>query len=102
MEEKKEITKEEFQNALEEGKRKVMHRILSEFTEKNALPMWPNYSAVSKFKSVRRAIRRGRVDLFTGIIYPTRPFNNRKHTSGRKINTLKQQIHGELKADRAI
>lgn len=34
-----------------------------------------NYSGVGKFKSIRRAIRRGHVSVF-GEIYPHRPFKN--------------------------
>lgn len=72
--------------------------VLHNFNETGALPLWHNYNAVSKFKSVRRAIRRGHVDLFTGAIYPSRPFNNRKPTRGRKMNNLKKQIYEQLKA----
>ena len=71
--------------------------VLNNFSEKGVLPLWSNYNAVAKFKSVRRAIRRGHVDLFTGAIYPSKPFNNRKPTRGRKINNLKKQIYEQLK-----
>lgn len=56
------------------------------------------YEAVQKFKSVRRAIRRGHVSRY-GIIYPRRPFNNR--TSGkhsRPFNELKKGIYGQFKS----
>lgn len=53
------------------------------------------FEAVRKFKSVRRAIRRGHVSPI-GEIYPRRPFNNRK-PKGRKINELKKVIYGRLK-----
>ncbi len=69
----------------------------SNFNDGNLLPIWPSYAAVSKFKSVRRAIRRGHVDLFSGVIYPNRPFNNKKVTRGRKYNELKKSIYGQLK-----
>lgn len=72
--------------------------VLNNFSESGTLPLWSNYNAVSKFKSVRRAIRRGHVDLFTGAVYPSRPFNNRKPTRGRKMNNLKKQIYEQLKA----
>jgi hypothetical protein len=39
------------------------------------------YGAVQRFKSVRRAIRRGHVSP-SGVIYPKRPFNNRKRGPG--------------------
>ncbi len=67
------------------------------FSEENTLPKWPSYSAVSKFRSVRRAIRRGHVDLMFGIVYPNRPFNNRKPTMGRSHNQLKKRIYGQIR-----
>lgn len=75
----------------------IAQTINKEFSKDSILPKWPNYSAVSKFKSVRRAIRRGHVDLVFGIIYPNRPFNNRKLTEGRYHNQLKKKIYGQLK-----
>lgn len=75
----------------------IVQTINKEFSEDYILPRWPNYSAVSKFKSVRRAIRRGHVDLIFGIVYPNRPFNNRKPTMGRSHNQLKKRIYGQLR-----
>lgn len=55
------------------------------------------YEAVSKFKSVRRAISLG------GIIFPKRPFNNKANTCKRKghhsrtINERKKMIYEQLK-----
>jgi hypothetical protein len=60
------------------------------------------YDGVHKFKSIRRAIRRGHVTT-EGIIIPRRPFNNRANTSKRKgvhsrgTNELKKKIYGQLK-----
>lgn len=60
------------------------------------------FEAVSKFKSVNRAIRRGHV-FSNGLIIPKRPFNNRansnnrKYTHSRKLNELKKQIYGRIK-----
>jgi hypothetical protein len=67
------------------------------FDEKSILPRFSSYAAVSKFKSVRRAIRRGHVDLFFGIIFPNRPFNNRKATPGRAQNYTKKRMYGQFK-----
>lgn len=92
------LTKEEFHKGLEEGRQKVKEKIVEDFLRDGTLPTWSNYYAVSHFKSVRRAIRKGYVDLFTGLIYPTRPFNNRKPTRGRKMNVIKQQIYEQLKS----
>ena len=92
------ITKEEFTEELEAGRAKVREAIINSFENKNELPNWNNFNAVSKFKSVRRAIRRGHIDIFTGIIYPTRPFHNKKISNGRKFNELKKKIYGQFKA----
>lgn len=55
------------------------------------------YTAVSKFKSVRRAQRRGNVTPF-GSIPPRRPFNNRKRTLGREAQVRKESIYEHLKS----
>lgn len=60
------------------------------------------YDGVHRFKSVRRAIRRGHVTA-EGIVMPRRPFNNRADTSKRKgvhsrsTNGLKKKTYGQLK-----
>lgn len=94
----KTISKEEFLEGLEEGRAKVTEKIVGDFMSDRTLPRWSNYYAVSRFKSVRRAIRKGYVDLFTGTVYPKRPFSNKKPTRGRKMNELKKQIYGLLKS----
>lgn len=53
------------------------------------------YEAVSKFKSVRRAIRRGHISPY-GDIYPKRPFGN----TNTKGNRIKRQIYEQLKNSR--
>ena len=58
-----------------------------------------NFEAVKKFKSVRRAFRRGHISPY-GVIYPKRPFSNKKPTRGRAMNELKKKIYGELKSQR--
>lgn len=98
----KTISKEEFQKELEEGRAKVREKIVEDFMRDGTLPRWSNYYAVSKFKSVRRAIRKGYVDLFTGQVYPKRPFSNKKSTRGRKMNELKKQIYGLLKSENKL
>lgn len=92
------LSKEEPHKIMEEDKAEVITKIVEGFGRDRILPMWRNYSIVNKFKSVRRAIRRGHVDLFTGCIYPSRPFNNKKPTKGRETNELKKQIYGQLKS----
>lgn len=61
-----------------------------------------SYEATSRFKSVRRAIKRGHVSIY-GSVYPRRPFNNRANTSSRKnthsrvFNERKKLIYDEFK-----
>ena len=47
------------------------------------------FEAVTKFKSVSRAQRRGNV-ASDGSIYPRRPFNNRK---GRPVEDIKRRLY---------
>lgn len=59
------------------------------------------FEAVSKYKSVARAMRRGDVTKY-GTLVPKRPFNNRANTSNRKgvhsrvMNEYKKSIYGKL------
>lgn len=76
--------------------REIREHFEREFRRTGYIPRWPNYNAVRQFKSVRRAIRRGHVDLFSGMIYPDRPFSNKKATKGREMNELKKAIYGQL------
>lgn len=69
----------------------------NKFLENKEIPRYANYQVVSKVRSIKRAIRRGRVDLYTGIPFPKRPFNNRKVTTGRKVNELKKQIYEQYR-----
>ena len=74
----------------------IMHKLSNDFKEE-IIPKYTNYYAVSKFRSIRRAIKRGNVDLVTGVIYPKRPFNNRKPTLGRLRNETKKKIYGKIR-----
>lgn len=68
--------------------------IVKDFYENNILHL-RTYEAVKRFKSVRRAIRRGHISL-DGVIYPKRPFNNVKHKKG-SLNDEKKRIYEQLK-----
>lgn len=52
-----------------------------------------DYNAVSRYKSVFRAIRRGHVSV-DGQKFPDRPFNNRKN---RKLQNKKKSIYNDYK-----
>jgi hypothetical protein len=68
--------------------------IVGDFYERDILHL-RTHEAVSRFKSVRRAIRRGHISL-DGVIYPKRPFNNAKHKKG-SLNDEKKRIYEQLK-----
>lgn len=57
------------------------------------------FDAVRRFKSVKRAMRRGHISAL-GEIYPRRPFNNRKPTRGRKFNEDRKDIYEQIKHGR--
>lgn len=70
--------------------------IVGDFYKKGILHL-RTFDAVSKFKSVRRAIKRGHVSL-DGIIFPNRPFNNRSRKKGtRPLEIEKERIYEQLK-----
>ena len=90
---------------LEENK--VQRELMSEeefkeYIHNRIMPLHlATYEAVRKYKSVRRAIRRGCVTS-EGIIMPSRPFNNRgnsckrgKHS--RQINEEKKRVYASIK-----
>lgn len=91
------MSEEEFKDYMEKNR----VDIVGDFYGKGILHLRA-YGAVSKFKSVRRAIRRGHVSL-DGIIFPKRPFNNkadickRKGHYSRTINERKKMIYEQLK-----
>ena len=68
--------------------------IVGDFYERGILHL-RTYEAVSRFKSVGRAIRRGHVSL-DGIIFPKRPFNNTKQGKN-SLNERKKMIYEQLK-----
>lgn len=59
---------------------------------KNGTLYLMNFMGVNKYKSIRRAIKRGHVSMF-GDLYPKRPFNNR----GTKDSLIRRQIYGEIR-----
>ena len=78
----------EFKNGIEEYKNREQEKI-DEFTKNGTLCL-TDFSGVKKFKSIRRAIRRGHVSIY-GEIYPKRPFKNTKN------NKLKRSIYAQLR-----
>lgn len=84
------MSEEEFKDYLRDNK----VDIVKDFYEDSILHL-RTYDAVKRFKSVRRAIRRGHISL-DGVIYPKRPFNNVKHKKG-SLNDKKKRIYEQLK-----
>lgn len=84
------MDEEEFKEYLEKNKPKISQLFLQTF-------VW-----VPRVKSVRRAIKKGRMTV-TGLLVPKRPFNNRANTSTRKgvhsryTNEIKKHIYAGLK-----
>lgn len=81
---------EEFKDYLKDNRVDVV----KDFYEDNILHL-RTHEAVKRFKSVRRAIKRGHNSL-DGVIYPKRPFNNAKHKKG-SLNDEKKRIYEQLK-----
>lgn len=90
---------------LEENK--VQRELMSEeefkeYIHNRIMPLHlATYEAVRKYKSVRRAIRRGYVTS-EGIIMPSRPFNNRKNSCkrgkhSRQMNEEKKRVYASIK-----
>lgn len=88
------MTEEEMKDELARKKQEYINGVVKDFND-GILHIF-SYNGVSKFKSVRRAIKRGKVDLFTGIVYPRRPFNNRKPTKGRRFNESRREIYERI------
>lgn len=59
---------------------------------KNGVLHLVDYRGVQKFKSIRRAIKRGHVSIF-GDIYPDKPFNNRKRNKQGDVTNLRRKIY---------
>lgn len=53
-----------------------------------------DYSGVRKFKSIRRAIKRGHVSIF-GEVYPHRPFKNISSKRGN-LNFMQKRYYEQL------
>lgn len=84
------MSEEEFKDYMEKNR----VDIVGDFYERGILHL-RTFEAVKRFKSVRRAIRKGYISL-DGFIYPKRPFNNAKHGKN-SLNDRKKKIYEQLK-----
>ena len=101
MEEKKleqaPVSQEKFEKEIHEvaeaNRRKIEEDFYGKEPGKEILHL-RDYSGVRKFKSIRRAIRKGYVSLF-GEVYPKRPFKNIKSKKG-SITYMKKRYYEQL------
>lgn len=95
MEEKqlsKPIPVEEFKERVHQMAMANNQQVIDDF-EKGILHL-RDYSGVKRFKSIRRAIRRGHVSLF-GDVYPQRPFKNIKSKKG-SVTYKKKRLYEQF------
>lgn len=95
MEEKKQQTlmsEEEFKKNIKEVAEANKQQLYDDFS-KGILHL-RDYSGVNKFKSIRRAIRRGHISIF-GEIYPKRPFKNISRSKG-SVTYNKKRAYEQL------
>lgn len=84
------MSQEEFEDKLQSVVEANRRKMVEDF--EGGTLFLKGYMAVSKFKSVRRAIKRGHVSMW-GDIYPRRPYNNRKLNPQRK---KLREIYGQI------
>lgn len=86
------ISKEEFRKQIHEAAIANHQKVLDDF--EHSILHLRDYSGVKKFKSIRRAIRRGHVSIY-GDVYPKRPFNNKKRGPG-SITYTKRRLYEQF------
>lgn len=95
----KPISEEEFRKQIHEAAIANYNKVIEDF-EKGILHL-RDYSGVRKFKSIRRAIRRGHVSIY-GDVYPKRPFNNKKRGPGSITYTRRRLYEQFTHKNRAV
>lgn len=91
------ISEEDFKEQIHESALANYQKVIEDF--KQGILHIRDYSGVKKYKSIRRAIRRGLVSMF-GDVYPKRPFKNIKSKNGityRKKRLYEQFSHKNKK-----
>lgn len=86
------ISEEEFRKKIREAAIANHDQVLKDF--KNGILHLRDYSGVRRFKSIRRAIRRGHVSIY-GDVYPNRPFKNIKTTKG-SVTYKKRRLYEQF------
>lgn len=91
MEDRKISALEEEQSTLNNMVDSYMNRMsIIEEDFNNGILHLQNYEGVKKFKSIRRAIKRGHVSLL-GDVYPKRPFKNCK-AKKKSVTFMKRRL----------
>lgn len=88
----KPISQEEFNKQIHEAAIANQRRMLEDFAQ--GILHLRDYSGVRRFKSIRRAIRRGHVSIY-GDVYPKRPFKNIKSKKGN-ITYMKKRLYEQF------
>lgn len=86
------ISMKEFRKQIHEAAIANHQKVLDDF--EHGILHLRDYSGVKKFKSIRRAIRRGHVSIY-GDVYPKRPFNNKKRGPG-SITYTKRRLYEQF------
>lgn len=86
------ISEEEFRKQIHEAAIANHQKVFDDF--EHGILHLRDYSGVKKFKSIRRAIRRGHVSIY-GDVYPKRPFNNKKRGPG-SITYTKRRLYEQF------
>lgn len=92
------ISQENFEEKIKEVAENNKQKVLEAF--ENGTLFLRNFSGVGKFRSIRRAIKRGRVSLW-GDVYPNKPYNNRK-SHKKSINTKKRKLYEQFVQQRSV
>ena len=93
------IPEEKFKEQIHEAAIANHQKVLDDF--KYGILHLRDYSGVKKFKSIRRAIRRGHVSIY-GDVYPRRPFNNKKRGPGNITYTKRRLYEQFTHKNRAV
>lgn len=86
------VSQEEFEEKIKDVAAANRKKLYDDFAK--GIIYLRDFSGARKYKSIRRAIKRGHVSIF-GDLYPKKPFNNRKcHMNS--VNAKKRRIYEQL------
>ena len=86
------ISEEEFKEQIHQAAVANYQQVIEDF--RHGILHLKDYSGVKKFKSIRRAIRRGHVSIY-GEVYPKRPFKNIASKQGN-ITYRKKRLYEQF------